>query len=189
MINIKKNKFGLSVNIKKKSDDINSYLKKIYYDLGLNYPKFFKMDNFCKLGVLGTELLYRQDKEFFHQRERIGIILQNSIGSLDTDIKHQYGIEKNTVSPSVFVYTLPNIVIAEISIKFKWNSEGVFFIDQEIDPILLAQYSNMMLKENRTDINILGWIEVLESDLELRLLALDSKITYKELSSIICYSN
>ena len=75
--------------------------------------------------------------------------------------------------------------IAEISIKFKWNSEGIFFIDEEIDPILLAQYSNMMLKENRTDINILGWIEVLESDLELRLLALDSKITYKELSSII----
>ena len=53
--------------------------------------------------------------------------------SLDSDLKHQSGIENNAVSPAVFVYTLPNIVIGEISIKYKWKSEGVFFIDEEID--------------------------------------------------------
>jgi len=163
------NKLGTSVKITQSSieNDSNSFLKAMYYKLGLDYPKFFKMDNLCKLGIIGAELLVRKNKDLFSRKDRVGIILQNKSSSLDSDIKHQEGIENNTVSPAVFVYTLPNIVIGEISIKHKWKSEGVFFVDKEVDYKLLSQYSNILLKEKRTELNIIGWIEMLKNNYNL----------------------
>jgi len=160
------NKSGTSVNISQEDQkiNINTVLKELYYELELDYPKFFKMDNLCKLGVIGVELLVRNNQNLFNGKDKIGIILQNKSSSLDSDIKHQEGIENNTVSPAVFVYTLPNIVIGEISIKYKWKSEGIFFVDKEIDYKLLAQYSNILLKEKRTELNVLGWIEMLKNN-------------------------
>ena len=187
MKKIRFNKLGTSVKITQSSieNDINSFLKEMYYNLDLNYPKFFKMDNLCKLGMIGTELLCRKNKDLFSRQERVGIILQNKSSSLDSDIKHQEGIENNTVSPAVFVYTLPNIVIGEISIKHKWQSEGVFFVDKEIDYELLSQYSNILLKENRTDLNIIGWIDVIKNQCSLKLCVIESQILEEGIKDIL----
>ena len=148
MTNVLFNKTQTSIKISHDiiSQDLTLFLKKIYYTLDLDYPKFFKMENLCKLGIIGVELLVRKNKDLFSRKDRVGIILQNKSSSLDSDIKHQEGIENNTISPAVFVYTLPNIIIGEISIKHKWQSEGVFFVDKEVDYELLSQYSNILLK-------------------------------------------
>jgi len=179
------NKLGTSVKITQSSieNDINSFLKEMYYKL--DYPKFFKMDNLCKLGVIGTELLCRKNKDLFRRKDRVGIILQNKSSSLDSDIKHQEGIENNTVSPAIFVYTLPNIVIGEISIKHKWQSEGVFFIDENIDTKLLSQYSNILLKEGRADLNLIGWIDVIKNQYSLKLCVVNAEIKAEELKNIL----
>ena len=181
------NKLGTSVKITQspRKDDVNVFLKEIYYKLGLDYPKFFKMDNLCKLGMIGTELLCRKNKDLFSRKDRVGIILQNKSSSLDSDIKHQEGIENNTVSPSVFVYTLPNIVIGEISIKHKWISEGVFFVDEVLDSKLLAQYSNILLKEERTELNLIGWIDVIKNQYSLKLCVVDTEIKDAELKNLL----
>ena len=180
------NKLGTSVKITQSSieNDINSFLKEMYYKLDLDYPKFFKMDNLCKLGIIGTELLCRKNKDLFIRKDRVGIILQNKSSSLDSDIKHQEGIKNNTVSPAVFVYTLPNIVIGEISIKHNWQSEGVFFIDENLDTKLLSQYSNILLKEGRTDLNLIGWIDVIKNQCFLKLCVVDSQIPEEGLKDI-----
>ena len=180
-------KSGKSVNITQedKKININTVLKELYYELELDYPKFFKMDNLCKLGIIGTEFLVRKNQELLKNKHKIGIILQNKSSSLDSDIKHQEGIENNTVSPAVFVYTLPNIVIGEISIKHKWKSEGVFFVDEEIDYELLSQYSNILLKENRTDLNIIGWIDFLNKGYNLKLCAIDSQVASSTLNDML----
>ncbi|MBC8397742.1 MAG: 3-oxoacyl-ACP synthase [Flavobacteriales bacterium] len=181
------NKLGTSVKITQslRRNNINVFLKEVYYKLDLDYPKFFKMDNLCKLGIIGIELLYRKNKDLFSRKDRVGIILQNKSSSLDSDIKHQEEIENNTVSPAVFVYTLPNIVIGEISIKHKWQSEGVFFVDEDIDYELLSQYSNILLKENRTDLNIIGWIDILKDHLSLRMCIVDEEIDDEELNNLL----
>jgi len=181
------NKLGTSLKITQSSieNDINSFLKEMYYNLDLNYPKFFKMDNLCKLGMIGTELLCRKNKDLFSRKDRVGIILQNKSSSLNSDIQHQEGIENNTVSPAVFVYTLPNIVIGEISIKHKWQSEGVFFVDQEIDYELLSQYSNILLKEKRADLNLIGWIDVIKNQSSLKLCVIESQIPEEGLKDIL----
>lgn len=181
------NKTDKSVNISHDiiSQDINLFLKEMYYKLDLDYPKFFKMDNLCKLSVIGTELLYRKNKDLFNRKDKVGIILQNKSSSLDSDIKHQEGIENNTVSPAVFVYTLPNIIIGEISIKHKWQSEGVFFIDENLDTKLLSQYSNILLKERRTDLNLIGWVDVIKNQYSLKLCVVDSQISEEGLKGIL----
>ena len=165
--------------------DIDLFLKEMYYNLELNYLKFFKMDNLCKLGVIGTELLVRKNQDLLKNKHKIGIILQNKSSSFDSDLKHQEGIKNNTVSPSVFVYTLPNIVIGEISIKHKWISEGVFFVDEVLDSKLLAQYSNILLKEERTELNLIGWIDVLNDQYVLKLCVVDEQVTLVRLKELL----
>ena len=181
------NRLGTSVKITQGSteSDINLFLKEMYYKLELDYSKFFKMDNLCKLGLIGTELLFRKNKDLFSRKDRVGIILQNKSSSLDSDIKHQEGIESNTVSPAVFVYTLPNIVIGEISIKHKWQSEGVFFIDEEIDYELMSQYSNILMREGRADLNLIGWIDVIKNQYSLKLCVVNEEIKAEELKNIL----
>jgi hypothetical protein len=181
------NKTGRSVKVRQDviRNDINLFLKEMYYNLELDYPKFFKMDNLCKLGIIGTELLCRKNEDLFSRKNSVGIILQNKSSSLYYDIKHQEGIEDNTVSPAIFVYTLPNIVIGEISIKHKWKSEGVFFIDENIDIKLLSQYSNILLKQERTDLNLIGWIDVIKNQYSLKLCIVDTEIKAEELKILL----
>lgn len=181
------NKTFTSLSLKQDvmSKDINLFLKEMYYNIELDYPKFFKMDNLCKLGIVGVELLYRKNKSLFSKKNRVGIILQNKYSSFDSDIKHQEAIEDNIISPAIFVYTLPNIVIGEISIKHKWNSEGVFFVDKNLDIQLLCQYSNLLLKEERTDLNLIGWIDVIKNQYSLKLCVVDKQMKLVELKNLL----
>lgn len=184
-MDISYNKSKTAIAIKQSSNCVNTELKEKYYDLNLDYSKFFKMDSLCKLGILGVELLLIENRNLFANKNNVGIILQNKSSSLDSDLKHQSGIENNAVSPAVFVYTLPNIVIGEISIKYKWKSEGVFFIDEEIDYELLSQYSNTLLKERRTNLNLIGWIDVIKSQYSLKLCVVDFQIPLEGLRAFL----
>ena len=187
MTHILFNKTGTSIKLKQDVmfKDVNLFLKEMYYNIELDYPKFFKMDNLCKLGIIGAELLYRKNKNLFSKKDRVGIILQNKSSSFDSDIKHQAAIENNTISPAIFVYTLPNIVIGEISIKHNWNSEGVFFVDKNLDIQLLHQYSNLLLKQERTDLNLIGWINVIKNRYSLKLCIVEKDITFEELKELL----
>ena len=64
----------------------------------------------------------------FIQCFREDLIKQNEHSCLETDIEHQEEVNKQKASPAVFVYTLPNIVIGEISIRNKWFGESAFFL-------------------------------------------------------------
>ena len=93
------------------------FLLSVYQNFQLNYPKFYKMDNLGKLGLLASETLLKDnfEKENY-TAEEVGLVLANSNSSLDDDIKY-FDSVKDIASPSLFVYTLPNIVIGEICIR------------------------------------------------------------------------
>ena len=63
----------------------------------------------------------------------------NADASLDTDIKY-LATTKELPSPSVFVYTLPNIMIGEICIRNHFKGESFFFISENPDPVFFEQY-------------------------------------------------
>ena len=125
------------------------FLIEAYKQLGLNYPKFHKMDAMCKLGFIATEAAL-QGSGFIERNkpENIAIVITNKSSSLDTDRVHQNSIndiDKYLPSPSVFVYTLPNIIIGEIAIKNKIIGENAFFVAESFDEKLLVMHNKLLI--------------------------------------------
>lgn len=141
----------------------SAFFSEVYKKLGLNYPKFHKMDNMCKLGFIASEAAL-QGSSIFEKNNpaNIGIIFTNKSSSLDTDRIHQLSIneaEKYLPSPSVFVYTLPNIIIGEIAIKNKIIGENSFFVTDCFDEKLLLLQNKLLLNQTHTTALISGWID------------------------------
>ena len=112
------------------TDIFLSFIKSVYKHYNIKYGKFYKMDGLSKLGFLASELLLINENSNLLPEET-AIILANSSSSLNTDIKYQKTIN-DTPSPSVFVYTLPNIVIGEICIRNIIRGETIFFIQDDL---------------------------------------------------------
>ena len=129
-VNLSKNAVSVNDTIlfqSAKEQNASSFFKETYQYLKIDYPKFFKMDNLSKLGFLAAEILLSD----LENKENLGIILASSSSSLDTDVAFGKTIKEMDnffPSPSVFVYTLPNIVIGEICIRHKSYGENAMFI-------------------------------------------------------------
>lgn len=143
------------------------FIKAAYKHKNVNYPKFFKMDNLSKLSFLAAEVLLQNEKINLEESNNIAIVFSNKSSSLDTDRKHQESIqhkEQYHPSPAIFVYTLPNICIGEISIKYKLYSENSFFIFDNFNASHLITYSNSLLRSNKAEKVLCGWVEYDDQD-------------------------
>lgn len=143
--------------------DVSAFLLAVYQHFNLNYPKFYKMDNLSKLGWLASENL--PIGKFFknYQSEEVGLVLANSNSSLDNDIKY-FDTTKDIASPSLFVYTLPNIVIGEICIRNHFKGEHAFYIQDSFDADFIAGQVNYLLDNNILQACICGWVDIIGSD-------------------------
>ncbi|SIT05773.1 hypothetical protein SAMN05421766_10852 [Zobellia uliginosa] len=138
------------------SEEFPAFIKAAYKYFETDYSKFFKMDNLSKLAFMGAEVLLKD------QEKNTALVLSNKASSLDTDRKHQAAISDRSgafASPAVFVYTLPNICMGEISIRHKLYSENSFFIFAEFNPHLLSDYANDLLETGKADEVLCGWVE------------------------------
>jgi hypothetical protein len=147
-----------------KDADTAAFLLSAYQFLEVKYPKFYKMDGLSKLGLLASEVLLKGQlvAERYKENE-IGIVLTNANASLDADIKYFDGA-KTVASPALFVYTLPNIVIGEISIKNKFKGENAFFVFEQFDAAFVAQYIAYLLNNNILQACICGWVDLLQEN-------------------------
>ena len=143
------------------------FLKAAYKEYQLNYPKFYKMDNLCKLAFVASELLLKNNPlTQKYASEDIAIIVANSASSLEIDTEHQRTISDKSnyfPSPSVFVYTLPNILIGEIAIRNSIKGENSFFIFDKFDADFMSSYINALLNSSKAKCCITGWVEFYEN--------------------------
>ena len=95
-----------------------------------DYPKFFKMDTACKLGFLLAEQL--ADEPRFMPREDRAVLMFSTCGSLCND-RHYEETVREFPSPSLFVYTLPNIITGEIAIRNKYEGETSAYVLERFD--------------------------------------------------------
>ena len=102
-------------------------LTRLYRDMGLQYPKFFKMDPLCKLGFLLSEKLLDGDQGRFEPREDRAVLAFSHAGSLTDDTLFAATLD-DFPSPALFVYTLPNTVTAEVAIRNKYLGETSAFL-------------------------------------------------------------
>ncbi len=161
---IHQNKVWLNNQVVYSSESVafNEFSKAIYKNLNINYLKFFKMDNLCKLAVLNAELLLKEQ-----ETTNIAVLLSNYSSSLDTDIEHQKMIEDEHnfyPSPAVFVYTLANICVGEISIKHHLKSENAFFISKDFDTDFMLNYAFDLLESNKSEKALIGWVDYFQKE-------------------------
>lgn len=164
-------------------EDFSAFIKNAYKFLKTEYPKFFKMDNLSKLAFLAADVLLKNEN-LNEEENNIALIFSNKASSLDTDRKHQAAIENDAEyfpSPAVFVYTLPNICLGEISIKHKLYSENSFFIFDRFNAEHLQLYANSLLQSEKAEKVLCGWIEFDENNYEafLYLIEKEGEIEHK----------
>jgi hypothetical protein len=140
----------------------------IYKFLKLDYPKFYKMDNLSKLGWLAAEVLLMDGSYKTYQPEDVGIVLANKNSSLDTDIKY-FETTKAVASPALFVYTLPNIVMGEISIRHRLKGESVLFVSDCFEIDFIKQYVQDLFSAGAVQSCICGWLEFFGDNAEAAL--------------------
>ena len=141
--------------------DQGGFFLSVYQHFQLNYPKYYKMDSLCKLGWLASEILLKDNFKGSYEPEEIGLILANTNSSLDNDLKY-FDTIQDIPSPSLFVYTLPNIVIGEISIRNCFKGEHAFFVQETFDAVFFERQVNYLLNKNILKACICGWVDVLE---------------------------
>lgn len=135
------------------ADNFQDFIKAAYKNLEIDYSKFFKMDNLSKLVFVAADLLLKEETE-----KNVGLVLSNKAASLDTDRKHQKSM-KEYASPAIFVYTLPNICLGEISIKHQLYSENSFFVFDRFNAHALCTYANSLLEEQKSKKVLCGWAD------------------------------
>lgn len=151
----------------------------IYKNSGIEYPKFYKMDRLAQLGFLATELLLKgQEIAAKYQPEEVGLVFNNANASLDADIQY-FETVKNIPSPAQFVYTLPNIVMGEVSIRHKLKGENAFFVSDGFNASLVEWYVRDLMARKKVNACVCGWIDYMENQYRavLYLVERDKKTT------------
>lgn len=121
--------------------------KEIYSFLNIKYPKFYKMDMLAKLAFLASELIIRDENIEIHE-EDTAILLANRNSTENVDKKYNETIQEDNYfpNPGLFVYTLPNVMIGEISIRNNIKGETLFFACDGYDKDFFSHIDQMNFK-------------------------------------------
>ena len=88
-------------------------------------------------------------------------------GCLDTDIRHQQIIDSegdSSASPAVFVYTLPNVVAAEISIRHHIKGENIWFWSEDETMSDIKKYASILAASRDLKYCIAAHIDFINGD-------------------------
>ena len=127
-----------------------------------SYPKFYKMDRLSQLGFLASELLLGQENPRRMQCPDRAIVLFNHSSSCWVDEKYEQSIvlgDDYYPSPSLFVYTLPNIVCGEIALRNGYKAETSFYILGDKDEKMMNNILKSTFLDNALQSIVTGWID------------------------------
>ena len=149
----------------------SSLLTALYKQIIGNYPKYYKMDGLCRLGFVASELLLKAERDegsFTEDTNKTrAIVFFNRSSSIASDKKYLASIvEKDNYfpSPSVFVYTLPNIVTGEIAIRNGYHGETSFYILPRKNELLMQDIIETTFMDEQTTSVLTGWLDYEDSE-------------------------
>ncbi|MCG3166927.1 MAG: hypothetical protein POELPBGB_02710 [Bacteroidia bacterium] len=173
---------GTTLLAKEKELLFSDFIKSAYDLNGSTYLKFFKMDDLCKLAFIASEFLLKNRKlSEQYGAENVSLVFANTSSSLDTDLKY-YQTVKDFPSPSLFVYTLPNIMLGEISIRQKFKGKNAFFVFEAFQAEFLCNYATRLLNDKKAKAVIIGWVELLKENYEAFLCLIEETESGTELT-------
>ena len=148
----------------------------VYKQSIADYPRFYKMDRLSQTAFVATELLLRQTEE-----KPAAIVLFNRSSSVISDRRHLAILDKEGLaSPSVFLYTLPNIMMGEMAIRHHIQGETSLYILSRRDEQLMKQVVEATLSLTEAECILTGWIDCPDDqhiEAELKLLKKQNKWT------------
>ncbi len=138
-------------------------LRALYRQEVNDYPKFHKMSALAKLAFLASELLLKDgDARRALVPEQSGIVLFTRHSSLEADQAYMATIaneEEYFPSPSIFVYTLPNIAAGEVAIRNGIKGETCTYVTESYDPALMHTVVQATLADTQLTSLITGWVD------------------------------
>lgn len=172
-------KNGVTILKNLAQEPFNDFAKAVYKAQNLSYPKFYKMDELCKLAFLGAEILLTGESlEREGEGEDIAIILANKNSSIASDKKHCESFQDRNnyfPSPAIFVYTLPNIMLGELCIRHQITGENSCFLMDKINPGFLFRYVNDLFENDHYKYCITGWVDYCDKAYEANLFLIEKK--------------
>ena len=139
------------------------------------------MDNLSKLGVLATELLLRDGNlSKKYEPEDIAVIVSCANSSLDTDKRYWDSVVAGAPSPSLFVYTLPNVMLGEICIRWGIKGENTCLVSDGFDAAFQTDYVNSLLDTGYAEVCISGWADYLDGEMEAFFMLVEKNPTSLE---------
>ena len=144
--------------------DFHIFSREAFKSRGESNMKFYKMDDLCKLGYLASAWLLDGIE---YGEEECGIVMSGKYGCLDTDIRHQQIIDSegdSSASPAVFVYTLPNVVAAEISIRHHIKGENIWFWSEDKTMSDIKKYASILAASRDLKYCIAAHIDFINGD-------------------------
>lgn len=163
-----------------------------------DYPKYYKMGPLSRVGFVASELLLKaEDAGDKTSGATRGVVLFNKSSSLADDEKYQNTIADEEAfypSPSLFVYTLPNVVTGEIAIRNHYYGETNFYVLDHADPQVMAETICNTFADTETESIMTGWCEcsdentfdvlmfIVEKDADAKMLSLEieNKLNIKQ---------
>ncbi len=144
-----------------RQETFQSFIHEVYRSQKIAYPKFFKMDPLSKFAIVGSSIIF--DNLDGDIERDTALVFANRSSCIDIDKKHLdtiTHIDNYYPSPANFVYTLPNISLGEVSIKYNLKTENAFFVFEEFNKPFLFAYSETLLYQNKATMVLCAWIEV-----------------------------
>ncbi len=184
-------------NIVATSNGSADFVTRLYREHIGDYPKFFKMDALCKVGFVASEMLLRAENDgpieerVAYNTANRAIVLFNATSSLSDDTNYQKTISdagNYYPSPSVFVYTLPNIVTGEIAIRNRYFGEINFIVLEKPDAKTMTQIAENVFCDSETKSILSGWVDCYnEEHFEVRLFIAekDNGLSEKEIADLL----
>lgn len=154
---------GKEIDVEGKGKDLLTALYRQYVG---DYPKFYKMDGLSRLGFMASELLLQAEgNDVAAEGDNRAVVLFNHSSSVSADRAYLDTIaDPNNCfpSPSVFVYTLPNIVTGEIAIRHHYHGETSFYILPRRDEALMVSILRATFVDTAIRSAVCGWLDYVD---------------------------
>jgi hypothetical protein len=155
------------------------FFQELYRFLDICYAKFFKMDMLSKTLFLCSEALLKgTGLSSVEGNPHVAMCFFNRHSSLYTDKQYQETIQ-SFPSPSLFIYTLPNIALGEVSIRNNFLGESCTFVAPEFDSTLCINYVNALMNLRKYKYVICGWFDFMDDREEAILYIVSNEKTDK----------
>ncbi len=141
---------------------VDDAFRQCYKALGMDYPKFHKMDPAAKLAVLVAEPVLRVARERGADLSGgTAMLVLSRSGSSASDMEH-WQVRQSTglAGPAIFVYTLPNIGAGEITIRHGMHGPSLCLMTDAPDDPAGPQAAAMLLRDPGVRWLVCVWADI-----------------------------